>query len=82
MPKSTLGTDLVREIWPLAQAFWKLVFKKRAPFLLAVIPSNGTSIIGHPVAPIVYPAFWLTQIISIPRAIRIFLAIFHPCGQA
>ncbi|MCK5054149.1 MAG: hypothetical protein KAR65_07715, partial [Anaerolineales bacterium] len=77
-PESSLGTDLPREIWPLAN------FVKQSLLATGELPLwrpyllSGAPILGHPVAPIFYPPYWITLILPIALAlnINVFLHIF------
>ena len=65
-PESSLGTDLPREIWP--QAFYikaNLLSNGDLPLWRTYLLS-GAPLIGHPVAPILYPPNWL--ILPLPFA--------------
>ncbi len=74
-PESDLGTDLPREIWPLAAwitdsfaqsgvlALWR-------PYLL-----SGAPLIGHPVAPVLYPPNWLLLILPTAPALNALAAL-------
>jgi len=75
-PVSDLGTDLPREIWPLARfiadtwhqsgriPLWR-------PYLL-----SGAPLAGHPVAPILYPPHWLVLVLPISLALNLD-AVLH-----
>jgi len=75
-PVSDLGTDLPREVWPLARfavdtlrqtgtlPLWR-------PYLL-----SGAPLIGHPVAPVLYPPHWLALVLPLPLALNLNAA-FH-----
>lgn len=73
--KSSLGTDLPREIWPLAY------FVKQSLLTTGELPLwrpyllSGAPIIGHPVAPIFYPPNWITLILPIALAINLNFAL-------
>lgn len=70
-PVSELGSDLPREIWPLAYfirhelqntgelALWR-------PYLL-----SGAPLLGHPVAPIFYPLHWMVLFLPIALALNL-----------
>jgi hypothetical protein len=69
-PVSELGTDLPREIWPLAHFVRDQLHKTGElplwrPYLL-----SGAPLLGHPVAPIFYPLHWLVLILPIPLALN------------
>lgn len=74
-PVSSLGTDLHREIWPLAY------FVKQSLLTTGELPLwrpyllSGAPIIGHPVAPIFYPPNWITLIQPIALALNINIAL-------
>jgi len=70
-PESSLGTDLPREIWPLANFVKQSLLTSGElplwrPYLL-----SGAPIIGHPVAPIFYPPYWITLILPIALALNL-----------
>lgn len=74
-PVSSLGTDLPREIWPLAYFVKQSLLTARElplwrPYLL-----SGAPIIGHPIAPIFYPPNWITLILPIALALNINIAL-------
>lgn len=74
-PVSALGTDLPREVYPLAYyvksqltttgelPLWR-------PYLL-----SGAPLIGHPVAPILYPPYWLVAILPIATALNVDIVL-------
>ncbi len=66
-PNSDLGTDLTREVWPLAR------FIKDSSTLPLWRPylSSGAPLIGHPVAPIFYPPHWIILILPLPLALNL-----------
>lgn len=75
-PISELGTDLPREVWPLA--YWIKTSLAQTgelplwrPYLLA-----GAPLIGHPVAPVGYLPNWLVLILPLALALNL-LAVFH-----
>ena len=74
-PESSLGTDLPREIWPLA------FFVKQSLLSTGELPLwrpyllSGAPIIGHPVAPIFYPPYWITLILPIAFAFNLNVAL-------
>ena len=74
-PVSSLGTDLPREIWPLAN------FVKQSLLMTGELPLwrpyllSGAPIIGHPVAPIFYPPNWITLILPIALALNLNVAL-------
>lgn len=74
-PVSSLGTDLPREIWPLAY------FVKQSLLTTGELPLwrpyllSGAPIIGHPVAPIFYPPNWITLILPIALALNLNVAL-------
>jgi hypothetical protein len=75
-PNSDLGTDLVREAWPLARLIVGSIHKTGElplwrPFLL-----SGAPLIGHPVAPIFYPPAWLVLVLPLPMALNL-LVVLH-----
>jgi hypothetical protein len=75
-PNSDLGTDLVREAWPLARLIVDSIHKTGElplwrPFLL-----SGAPLIGHPVAPVFYPPAWLVLILPLPLALNL-LVVLH-----
>lgn len=75
-PESALGTDLPREVWPLARfvadSFWQTgQIPLWRPYQL-----GGSPLIGHPVAPVFYPLHWLVLILPVPLALNLS-ALFH-----
>lgn len=74
-PESSLGTDLPREIWPLAY------FVKDRLLTMGVLPLwrpyllSGAPLIGHPVAPILYPPHWLVLLLPLATAFNFNLAL-------
>ena len=74
-PESSLGTDLPREIWPLAYFVKQSLLSTGElplwrPYLL-----SGAPIIGHPVAPIFYPPNWIALFMPIALALNLGIAI-------
>ncbi len=75
-PDVSYGTDLVRESWSIFR-YTSDVFHQTSrfplwrPYLL-----SGAPLIGHPVAPVMYPPNWLTLILPLPLAFNL-LIIFH-----
>ena len=73
-PISNLGTDLPREIIPL----W--MFIKRSLATSGELPlwrpysASGAPLIGHPVAPVLYPLHWLS--VGLPLALGLNLDAF------
>jgi hypothetical protein len=76
MPTSTLGSDLPREVWPVARIVELALLQTSAVPLWRNYHLAGTPLIGHPIAPISYPLFWLTQILPIPLGLNL-LAVVH-----
>ena len=77
-PNTTLqyGTDLVRESWSVFRFTNDTIhaygqFPLWRPYLL-----SGAPLIGHPVAPVMYPPNWLTLILPLPTAFNL-LILFH-----
>jgi len=75
-PVSDLGTDLPREIWPLARFIadtWRQSGRIPLwrPYLL-----SGAPLAGHPVAPILYPPHWLVLVLPISLALNLD-AVLH-----
>lgn len=74
-PTSELGTDLPREVWPLA------IWIKNALAISGEIPLwrpytlSGAPLIGHPVAPLLYPPHWLVLILPVALALNILAAL-------
>ena len=75
MPTSSLGSDLPREVWPVARMVeLSLGNDSTVPFWRSYHLS-GSPILGHPIAPILYPLFWLTQIFTISFGLNILVMI-------
>lgn len=77
---STLGTDLVRELLPLANYIKQTVQQSGVlplwrPYLL-----SGAPLVGHPVAPINYPTYWLVLLLPIPLALNIHVLLHLAWG--
>jgi len=74
-PTAELGTDLPREVWPLA------VWVKNAFTVSGEAPLwrpytlSGAPLIGHPVAPLLYPPNWLVLILPVALALNILAAL-------
>jgi hypothetical protein len=77
-PEATYGTnltDLSREVWPVARfvvdtlrqtgelPLWR-------PYLL-----SGSPIIGHPVAPILYPPNWIMLVLPLPLSLSLSMLL-------
>jgi hypothetical protein len=74
-PNSELGTDLAREVWPLARFVVDYVRENGAlplwrPYLL-----SGAPLIGHPVAPVLYPPYWLIFIFPLALGLNLFIVL-------
>ncbi|MBI5930843.1 MAG: hypothetical protein HY862_16150 [Chloroflexi bacterium] len=70
-PNSELGGDLPRESYPLALYVKTSLLEQDTlplwrPYLL-----SGAPLIGHPVAPVFYPAHWLVLILPISAALNL-----------
>lgn len=74
-PRSSLGTDLPREVWPLAY-FVKESLQTNGqlplwrPYLL-----SGAPLVGHPVSPLFYPPHWILLALPIALALSIDTAL-------
>lgn len=74
-PESALGTDLPREIWPLAHFIKQALAQGTElplwrPYLL-----SGAPIAGHPISPLFYPPHWLVLALPIPLALNLDVAL-------
>src|SRR5258708_38714253 len=75
-PSFQYGTDLIRESWSVFR-FTSEVFHQSGDFpLWRPYILSGAPLIGHPVAPVMYPPNWLTLILPLPLAFN-FLIIVH-----
>lgn len=76
LSNSELGTDLPREILPLAHFITDSLEQTGTlplwrPYLL-----SGAPLIGHPVAPVLYPPHWLVLLVPLALALNIS-AVVH-----
>jgi hypothetical protein len=75
-PESSLGTDLPLEVWPLAR-FVVDGFRQTGylplwrPYLM-----SGAPLIGHPIAPVLYPPNWLVLVLPLAIALNV-IAVGH-----
>lgn len=74
--ESELGTDLPREIIPLAAYIKNTIAATNILPLWRTYLLSGAPLIGHPVAPVFYPPNWIILAIPIPMAL-IVLAVTH-----
>jgi len=75
-PKSNLGTDLTREVWPNADYLAQIFHQSGAIALWRTFLLSGSPMAGHPVIPMGYPPYWLILVLPVARALNI-LAAFH-----
>ena len=77
---STLGTDLIREIVPLAGYIKQMVAQTGVVPLWRPYVLSGAPLVGHPVAPITYPTYWLVLVLPIPLALNIHVLLHLVLG--
>jgi hypothetical protein len=75
-PNSDLGTDLTRELWPTLRYIIETVKETHIlplwrPYLL-----SGAPLVGHPVFPFFYPAFWIAYFLPLSLALNLII-VFH-----
>ncbi len=75
-PNSDLGTDLPREVWPLANYVTNAIHETGKIPLWRTYQLSGAPLVGHPTAPIFYPIYWLVLILPIPLALNL-CAVIH-----
>lgn len=75
-PESALGTDLPREVWPLARFIADSWRQQGELPLWRPYQLSGAPLIGHPVAPVLYPLNWLVLVLPLPLALNLN-AVFH-----
>ncbi len=74
-PNSDLGTDLPREVWPLANYVVNAIHESGEIPLWRPYQLSGAPLVGHPTAPIFYPVYWLTLVLPIPLALNLCVVI-------
>lgn len=74
-PNSDLGTDLPREVYPLASFVTHTIHETGKLPLWRPYQLSGAPLAGHPTSPIFYPVYWLALILPIPLALNLCAAI-------
>jgi hypothetical protein len=69
MPKSDLGSDFPREIWPTVNYISQVFSTTREIPLWRPYVLCGSPIAGHPIIPFFYPLYWLT--LALPTSLSL-----------
>lgn len=70
-PVSTLGTDLPREVLPLAHFITETIQQTGTVPLWRPYLLSGAPLVGHPAVPLLYPPHWLILILPLPLALNL-----------
>ncbi|MBI5714633.1 MAG: YfhO family protein [Chloroflexi bacterium] len=70
-PISILGTDLPREVLPLAHFIIETIQQTGSIPLWRSYMLSGAPLVGHPAVPLLYPPHWLILILPLPLALNI-----------
>jgi len=72
-PVSELGSDLNREVVPLARYIVQTIQQGNPLPLWRTYHLSGAPIAGHPVAPIFYPPTWICLFLPLPLALNLLV---------